>query len=318
MTDFMSKSVGVSFTTRRWGNKRKAQHGDTGLNAVVTDTGASSTAVELKKHLIPPHHLAECNNIVGRFYRYHYRMTLPWLDKMRVIPTDMFFNEYRHEFNKTKQEFEAWKKKFISIYPTIVTNESDKFLGTMFKASDYPTAAELEHKFDIDIVVMPVPTAADFRIECMEEQLSELEQSWQEKLDAQACEATSHLYESMKEPLLAVTELTNKKIIHERVINNVYDTASTIRKLNIFGEDRLNEILTLIESKKISVETLRSSPEEEKPKVVSWANTMIKCLDERSTDPAAAPKQDDAPAALAQPINPLAIAPELAPRQVDW
>jgi hypothetical protein len=133
---------------------------------VVSNKNAKAKdAARVNKHLLAGRpELDVIQQLVGRARTYVYDNTLPWSDSgLRLLPT-INFEKFATKMNEFEDEFTDTVKKFVDIYPTLITAQA-MALGDMFKRDDFPTQNELLTKFAFRVNYLPVPTSGDFRID---------------------------------------------------------------------------------------------------------------------------------------------------------
>jgi hypothetical protein len=160
MTTLTEKAMLVSVRISRW----QASITDRAITEkVIRDAGAHDGAGRFNKRLVAAERLDKLREL-GKGARYHhYENTLPWLDNgARILPAASYF-DYMQRQNAFKAQFDTAVAQFLTEYPDVIT-EAKKALGTMFKASDYPSISDMQRKFAYAIDVMPLPEAEDFRI----------------------------------------------------------------------------------------------------------------------------------------------------------
>jgi hypothetical protein len=139
---------------------------------VVSNKNAKAKdAARVNKHLLAGRpELDVIQQLVGRARTYVYDNTLPWSDSgLRLLPT-INFEKFATKMNEFEDEFTDTVKKFVDIYPTLITAQA-MALGDMFKRDDFPTQNELLTKFAFRVNYLPVPTSGDFRIDVAKERV---------------------------------------------------------------------------------------------------------------------------------------------------
>lgn len=257
MTEPMARMLGINLTTKHWGNKRKSRVAE---QKIDTEFG-SNGATDVRKYLIPKHHLSKPEALISALYRKHYKLTLPWLDKLRVIPTDVFFENYLPMYKGISKEFKEWREKFVANYPIIVQQESERMLNTLFNPADYPTAGEMKEKFSIDIVVMPVPTSNDFRVDSMHGYINEIKEEWEKNLQKQGHVAQEELWSRLVDPVEALCNARNKKRFDESLVDNIINTADLVQRLNVFGDTKLDDVTKYLIMSTPDISTVKNDPE---------------------------------------------------------
>ncbi len=153
----MVVTLSVSCWTARKQDKKVAEEVELKHNA--RDAG------RYNKLLIDKQHLDPLTSMAGRIRQKHYDLTLPWLDNGgRLLPSKLF-TKYQQEIGLLKDEYRQRVDSFIPLYDTQLINAARQRLGTMYEPSDYPRGEMLRRKFSVDIDIIAVPQASDFRVE---------------------------------------------------------------------------------------------------------------------------------------------------------
>ena len=105
----------------------------------------------------------EIEKFAARARKYHNEHTLPWADKgERLLPTKLVM-EYLSTIKNYENTFNSMCISFFADYDRLVA-EAPLHLGSMYKASDYPSLEEVKGKFGFRRSVNPLPESGDFRL----------------------------------------------------------------------------------------------------------------------------------------------------------
>lgn len=158
--DLASRAMLVSFGVSQW----TAHKRDKVTSAEIADQkGASRSAGNYNKVLIGKDALAKVSAAVSAGRTDHAFYSLPWMnDGTRILPVQVF-DTYSAKMRANKEQFDSAVSEFIGNYSEYV-EEARKNLGSLFNYDDYPMRQEIRKRFNWSISVMPMPDAADFRV----------------------------------------------------------------------------------------------------------------------------------------------------------
>lgn len=230
----------------------------------VADTnGASREAGNYNKKLLPmSDSLANIHTMTGDIRREFYANTLPWgLENTHMLPTANYLS-FMTTFRKRKSEWEAVVRKFLSDYPYLQTN-AQRFLGKLYDPADYPPTIELQHKFNMDLVVMPVPTN-DFRVQLADDELStihaDIQRRVQESSGLAMKEAWQRLYSHVK--LMSERLGNTEGRLYDSLFDNAIELCRILPRLNFSDDPNLEAMRQEVETKLVghSKEAIKGSP----------------------------------------------------------
>ena len=187
------------------------------------------------------------NKHVGAVRTFVYTNTLPWSDAgIRLLPSSRFF-----EFNKRMEDFEhefnGLVADFVDVYPTLITAQA-MALGDMFNRDDFPSPADVAHRFDFRLNYMPVPTAGDFRIDVGNDAQKELKEKLAKLADERIDNAMRDVKARLKEHLDRMSDrlgvdVVNKEIktrkFHDSLLDTANELCEMVKALNITNDQDL-------------------------------------------------------------------------------
>jgi len=132
--------------------------------AVAAQHGATAKVGRYNKMLVARERLSDLTKLASRVRTVHYELTLPWADEgARILPSALYL-QYTSAIGQLRDQFDATADQFALDYPEYQA-EQIRFSGTLCEAGEYPSADEIRRKFAVSVKVLPVPTAADFRVQ---------------------------------------------------------------------------------------------------------------------------------------------------------
>jgi hypothetical protein len=232
-------------------SKWEARKLDKKATKQVADTNyASKGAGNYNKKLLPVgDSLANIHTMTGDIRREFYANTLPWgLENTHMLPTANYL-AFMTTFRKRKSEWELVVRKFLTDYPSL-QHSAQRFLGNLYDPADYPDVADLQHKFKMDLVVMPVPTN-DFRVQLADDELSNIHADIQRRVEESSGlamrEAWQRLFDHVK--LMAERLGNTEGRLYESLFDNALKLCRILPRLNFTDDPRLEAMRQEVESK---------------------------------------------------------------------
>ena len=132
----------------------------------ITDMHAANPkAYSATKYLLPTcSDLKALHTKTAEVRKQFYRNTLPWgIDGTFILPSGNYL-EFMTYFRGEKDSWEQLLNRFLAKYEDAIS-EARSTLGTAFISDEYPSVNSIRQKFRMEITILPVPTAGDFRVE---------------------------------------------------------------------------------------------------------------------------------------------------------
>ena len=252
-----SCSMLADLTIHRW----TATKHDPSVSAEVERTHSAKNAGRYNKLLIDRAHLADIDALGNQLRAFHYKHTLPWSDKgARILPSKLFMT-YQDGFNDLRDKRSAAVDKFIDLYPNLVADARTR-LKTMFDPFDYPDVSQLRQSFGVDLEIMPVPSAEDFRVGVLNDQMqSAIRRDILQKLEERGKQANRECWLRVDEVVGRIAEQCSKPRgrIYDSLMDNARDLALVIDGLNITDDPNITAIGDDLRALIVDPEDLRKS-----------------------------------------------------------
>lgn len=251
------KSMLVDLVIRKW----TATKHDKAVSSEIEKAHAAHDAGRYNKRLIDKAHTATIETLAGQIRKYHYSRTLPWTDKgQRLLPSALFF-EYRQDITSFKAQYLKARDEFLLLYPQLVTAARNR-LGSMYDPQDYPSVDELRNQYNVELEIMPVPTAADFRVAVDNEVRDEIREQITAAVQERQAAAVKDCYARMREVVGRIAEQCSKEKgkIFDSLMENTEDLVSVLSGLNITGDPTITQLEQDIRGLLTPVDTIRTSP----------------------------------------------------------
>ena len=217
---------------------------------VIRQHGAAANSGRFNKALIPQEALAPIRAAATKIRTVHKRWTRPWSDKGLDILPSANVGQYDADMTPARRDFEAAVEAFLFVYPGLVANAPARLSG-LYSADDYPSVDELRTRFGLRIRTLPLPTAADFRVEMSEAQSrmirEEIEADLRETM-ADAMRATwrdvAKVVGTMAEKLTAYRPSTGKGdraefAFHDSLVEHVRTLVGLLPSFNLVDDPEL-------------------------------------------------------------------------------
>jgi hypothetical protein len=171
----------------------------------------------------------------------HYFYTLPWSqDGARILPAAMF-EEYSKETRALRTIFDRTVSAFVDDYPAL--KEAARLeLNGMYNEDDYPT--NIAAKFGVDVVMMPLPDAEDFRATLSETAVAEIKQGIETELQKTMQAAMRDPYERLYSHISRmVARLSDKDgVFRDTLVTGLSDLCAVLPGLNLTNDPTLDDL----------------------------------------------------------------------------
>lgn len=201
------------------------------------------------------------NSAASNIRHEHYWLTLPWGQDGARILTAAGFEKYSASMRKLRAEFDAAADAFAIDYPAL-HEAAKKELNGLYAAKDYPR--DVRAKFGIELSIMPLPDAGDFRAELSSEAVAQIRSNISDELQRTTAAAMRDPYERLYEH---VTRMVNalkdpKGIFRDSLVTGLAELCSVLPALNLTSDTRLESLRVQAEGliAGISAEQLRDVP----------------------------------------------------------
>lgn len=237
MKNITDKALVVTLNIQQW----TARKYDRKVTNEVNEQHNTQDAGRFNKLLIAKDHLNEINKIASQARGFHYDNTLPWGDNgERLLPSKNYF-EYTSKVAQIKNAFDTCVTRFCDDYPLMI-EEAKKRLNGLFNAQDYPD--NIQEKFCVRVVLMPVPNSADFRVDLSEHEMDVIKMQVENEVNDRFAQATASIYSRIKEQLQHMHErlADSSNVFRDSLFENLHSLIDLIPRLNISGDGKIESI----------------------------------------------------------------------------
>ncbi len=250
-----SRAMLCGLTIRQWSARRLDKKVTDEIN---TSHGAAADAGRYNKALVAKDALAGIVTAANAARSLHYARTLPWLDEgARILPA-AGFEAYSNAMRDLRHAFEAAVAAFVAAYPSYVDDARVRLNG-MFDPADYPEASEIADPFAFGVRILPVPDAADFRVDLADAQADEIRAAIESAARDALANATRDAWSRVAEVTGRMVERLNafkpggpngraENVFRDSLVENVRELASILPGLNLTNDPALARIAERMES----------------------------------------------------------------------
>lgn len=254
MKNLSEKALLVNIRISQWGAKKN----DENVSKEIERSHNAHDAGRFNKNLINDEELSPIKKIVTATRKLLFTNTLPWGDNGdRLLPATNFF-EFRHEFEKNKDQFDTCVDKFIEIYPSL-KEDARTWLNGMFKEQDYPSPIEMKLKFGMNITFMPISDLKDFRLNVDRSEIENIKANIESEIFQRITDATKNICERIQEAVRHMLNRLSDKdaVFRDSMVNNISELIETLPRLNFTDNPDINNILEDLKTLVVSPERLR-------------------------------------------------------------
>lgn len=170
--------------------------------------------------------------------RVHYSMTKPWSDSGLRIITTINYPDYINIMSQLEQEFWQRVQTVLDVYDWEIIQAQTR-LGNMFNAALYPTKEELCGKFKFNLTSIPLPDAADFRVDLPDEAVKVLKEAYERHYNDSIKGAMDSVLKEVIELLTRFHKQLDRGYIAEGTLDQIYLLLDTMRTCNLTQDTQI-------------------------------------------------------------------------------
>jgi|TARA_Y100000310_G_scaffold21924_1_gene21160 hypothetical protein len=234
-------------------------------DVVATQFGATAKAGNYNKSLLPTcNELEAVKTKTSIIRKKFYSNTLPWgIEGTFILPSAnylAFMNEYRAE----KGQWVGLVNEFYDAYPQACM-DAQRMLGGLHKPSEYPILTDLKKKFHMDMAIMPVPMAGDFRIELAEGEIAKITSDVEQRVIEGSKAAMDDVWQRLYDRIAWLAEKLSdpNKTFHDATYEDAQETCKLLVRLNFTNDPDLEAMRKEVQNKLFNThpEVLRNDPD---------------------------------------------------------
>ena len=171
----------------------------------------------------------------------HYEQTLPWSnDEHRILPSTNYL-EYSQRMRTHNHNTDNAAQDFFADYPALVT-QAQRLLNGLYNPADYPSVADLRHKYSFSVKYSPLPDASDFRVELLDDDVQAIRDSITRDVNESVQGAVTNLYERMHAHVSRMAERLGDEdaVFRDSLVLNIRELCDILPRLNLTGDANLD------------------------------------------------------------------------------
>lgn len=276
MTGLSSRAMLVSLHISQW-SARKLDKGET--RDVEIKHGVKSNVARVNKSLLPgAESLDAIHKLSGTIRTEFYRRSLPWSHGTQIIKSTGFL-EFNEVMSNYRTERAHLVDAFCADYPLLKADAPQKLKG-LYREEDYPPVSEIRHKFHMGVSYMPVPDAADWRVDVSDENLEVLRESITRNVERSVGEAMQDAWKRIYDTVSKIHErlADPDNIFRDSLVENAVDLCRILPDLNINDDPNLEALRRELEGSicNTTPDTLRNSVGQRERVADKMADIMAK------------------------------------------
>lgn len=238
---------------------------------IATKHGSDPSMGSYSRHIIRKDAIEPIRKIADKIRDENYKRTLPWIDGgTRVLSSAGYF-DYINTMRGLCEQYDEAVADFISNWSQYVA-EAKVALNGLFRASEYPTQAEIGGKFQAIYRVYPFPASSDFRVEMSKSEADLVRANIEQGVREALAVGMQDVWARMKEVVSAMADrLTvynpnGEKVtgaFRDSLVANVRDLVAVLPSLNVTDDPALRLFIKQMSEKLCTydAQTLRDSIE---------------------------------------------------------
>ena len=232
---------------------------------VARANGAVKDAGRYNKSLLPTcDTLDRIKSKTSEIRKKFYKNTLPWgIEGTFILPSANYLS-FMTDFRNEKAEWERLTEEFFTDYHQSVA-DAQRLLGSLHNPVEYPTLEELRRKFRMELSILPVPTAGDFRVELADEEYSSIQSEIEQRVADSSKAAMSEVWQRLYDKVEWLAERLSdpKNAFHDGTYQDAKDLCGMLTRLNFTDDPDLESMRREVEQKLVNhhPDALRNDPD---------------------------------------------------------
>ena len=232
---------------------------------VARVNGATRDAGRYNKSLLPTcDKLERIKSKTSEIRKKFYKNTLPWgIEGTFILPSANYLS-FMTDFRNEKAEWERLTDDFFMSYHQAVS-DAQRLLGNLYNSTEYPSVEELRQKFRMELSILPVPTAGDFRVELADEEYSSIQSEIEQRVADSSKAAMSEVWQRLYDKVEWLAERLSdpKHTFHDGTYQDAKDLCGMLTRLNFTDDPDLESMRREVEQKLVNhhPDALRNDPD---------------------------------------------------------
>ena len=209
---------------------------------VTENANAETDAARVNKHLIPKSAINPVLASAQAARRHLHHYTLPWRDNGDRLLTRKLYADFMMTQGTFAERFEAEVETFLNVTYDEARGRAEFRMGELFNPDDYPPVSDLRRRFYLNVDILPVEAANDFRVDIGEAEVERIKSQMTEQLDERAAAAQADVWKRLAEVLGHYAEKVADGPFKESTITKLVELNDMIPGLNFSGDQELEAI----------------------------------------------------------------------------
>lgn len=242
--DIRSKAMLVHVRVNCW-SARKFDHSAT--QTIRTQHQVAEDGGRYNKLLVPKADIGRVESAARNVRKTRDRYTLPWGDggggDRLLLAAN--YETFKSEVNKAIRAYNDAAEEFALAYPRMISDAKSR-LGSLFNRGDYPHLVEIRERFSAKIVIMPLPSEFDPRLDLSDEEVRRMEVELEAEQRELFQQATLDIINRAKNALVRMSETLSdpERKFQKTMVTNLEPIAEVLAGLP-YAEDHDKEIEAL-------------------------------------------------------------------------
>lgn len=207
---------------------------------VTRDANAEHDAARVNKHLVPKEALKDVVSASTAIRTHFYAKTLPWKDNGDRLLTRVMFDDFIQEHGLLVNQFEAAIDAFLSTTYPAARDAAEFRMGKLFKAEDYPSSAQLRHRFYVNLDIDAVTEAGDFRVTLDDEHAREVRVQMERAMQGRIGRAMQDVWARLSEVVgHFASKMGSDAIFRDTTVSNIEELINLLPGLNVLDDPTL-------------------------------------------------------------------------------
>ena len=209
----------------------------------IEQTHGASNAGRFTKTLVSKALLKPVDAVFTDIRNNHQMMTQPWGDNGdRLLPSKLF-KQYSDVQRALKTKLATTVAAMVQQYPHEVLAAKTR-LGSMHDPLDYPDPADLAAKYSVNITIVQVPSAADFRVDVADDEAEEIRKQIAATVAGKQQNAVKATYQRIKDVVEKIYQRCDDPMqtFKDSLINNAADLCSVLEGLNLTDDPAITTL----------------------------------------------------------------------------
>ena len=241
MTRLNERAMLVQLNISMW-TARKLDKSET--DALNRAHGASSKAARVNKSLLPTSlALDTLQRKAGVIRQEYYGYTLPWaMDGARIIKAEAYM-DFTSRMRDHLNDWDGLVSDFRADYPRLRV-DAQRALGTLYKREDYPSEREIAGRFRAGVNFLPLPDAADWRVDGIDEEMEDLRKQVTQQVEEGLTVAMRDAWERVRDVVAKAHDRLRQPdaIFRDTLVTNAIELCRVLPVLNLTDDPHLEQI----------------------------------------------------------------------------